>query len=166
VRSGDELVAAIAGRRAGEVVTVTVWRDGKFKDLKVTLGDRRELQKGESQEGDDESPAPKQDPGGDKAVNLEKTYGFTVEALTPANRHQFGIGNDVKGVVVTYVAPRSGAAEKGLQAGLVITAVGPRDVEGLQDFNQEAKKAGGKKPLLLLVKPPRGAGITLAIPPR
>jgi len=166
VRSGDELVAAIAGRRAGESVTVTVWRDGKSKDIKVTLGDRKELQKGEDAENEDEGSAPRQDGQDDKQVNLEKSYGFAVEALTPANRHQFGIANDVKGVVITSVATRSGAAEKGLTVGLVITAVGPKDVASLQEFNQEAKKAGGKKPLLLLVRPPRGAAVTLAIPPR
>ena len=166
VRSGDELVAAIAGRRAGEKVTITVWRDSKFKDLQVTLGDRRELQKGEDSDNEEDGPAPKQDDQNDKTVNLEKTYGFSVEALTPANRHQFGIANDVKGVVITFVATRSGAADKGLQAGLVITAVGPKDVENLQEFNQEVKKVGGKKPLLLLVRPPRGTGFTMAIPPR
>ncbi len=166
IRSGDELVAAIAGRRAGESVTVTVWRDGKSKDIKVVLGDRRELQKGDDAENEDEGSAPRPEGDSQKQLNLEKTYGFNVEALTPANRHQFGIPNDVKGVVITFVATRSGAAEKGLQAGLVITAVGPKDVDGLQEFNQEVKKAGGKKPLLLLVRPPRGTALTLAIPPR
>ncbi|BDU78571.1 Do family serine endopeptidase [Mesoterricola sediminis] len=166
IRSGDELVAAIAGRRAGESVTVTVWREGKFKDIKVVLGDRRDLQKGDADE-EESAPAPENDSkGGEKTLNLEKSYGFTVEALSPANRHQFGIPNDVKGVVVTYVATRSGAADKGLAPGLVITAVGPRDVEDLAQFNAEVKKAGGKKPLLLLVKAHRGGAITLAIPPR
>ncbi|HLO65720.1 MAG TPA: Do family serine endopeptidase [Holophaga sp.] len=166
IRSGDELVAAIAGRRAGETVTVTVWRENAFKDFKVVLGDRRELQKGDADE-EDSAPAPgKEAPGGEKSLNLEKTYGFTVEALTPANRHNFGIQKDVKGVVVTFVATRSGAAEKGLTPGLVITAVGPKDVEDLASFIAEVKKAGGKKPLLLLVRAHRGAGMTLAIPPR
>jgi len=166
VRNGDDLVAAIAGRRAGETVSVTVWRDNKTKEIKVTLGDRKELQKAEDQEGDEDNPAPKPETDNQKQLNLEKTYGFNVEALTPANRHQFGVPADVKGVVVTFVATRSGAAEKGLQAGVVITAVGPKDIEGIQDFNQEVKKAGGKKPLLLLVRPPRGQSLTVAIPPR
>ncbi len=166
VRSGDQLVAAIAGRRAGESVTVTVWRDGAFKDIKVTLGDRKELQKGEAQDGEEEDSAPRTDPDNPKQLNLEKSYGFTVEGLSAANRHQFGVPADVKGVVITFVAARSGAAEKGLQPGLVITAVGPKDVDGLQSFQAEVKKAGGKKPLLLLVRPPRGSAQTIAIPPR
>jgi len=167
VRSGDELVAAIAGRRAGESVTVTVWRDNKFKDLKVTLGDRRELQKDEDADDEDgAAPAPEGD--GQKQLNLEKSYGIKVEALTAANRHQFGIPADIKGVVLTYVAARSGAAEKELQVGMVITAVGQKNVESVQDFNLEVKKAGGKKPIILLIKGNRlpASGVTVAIPPR
>ena len=90
-----------------------------------------------------------------------------MEALTPASRHQFGIAGDWTGVVVTSVSPRSAAMDKGLRAGFVITAVGTRDIEGLQDFYQEVKKAGGRKPLLILVRAPRSdAQATLAIPPR
>ena len=165
VRSGDELVAAIAGRRAGESVTVTVWRNGKFLDLKVVLGDRRELQKGGDAEGEDEGSAPPRDSDGQKQVSLEKSYGFNVEALTPANRHQFGVPDDLKGVVVTFVAARSGAADKGLQVGLVITAVGFKDIDGVQDFNQEVAKAKGGA-LLLQVRGPRGQNGTLGIPHR
>jgi len=45
--------------------------------------------------------------------------------------------------------------------------VGTRDIEDLQDFYQEVKKAGGRKPILILVRAPRSdAQATLAIPPR
>jgi S1-C subfamily serine protease len=36
-RIGDELVAALERRKAGETVTITVWRDGEKRDVKVTL---------------------------------------------------------------------------------------------------------------------------------
>ena len=167
VKSGEELVAAVANRRAGEAVKVTVFREGKFKELAVVLGDRKDLQKGEAQEEEgDNGDGPQESPNDDKKANLEKTYGFNVEALTPANRHQFGVAADTKGVVVTLVATRSAAAEKGLRTGFIITAVGTRDIENLAAFNQEVKKAG-KKPLLLQVKVPgAGSQYTLAIPPR
>ena len=167
VRNGDELVAAISGRRSNETVKITVFREGKSKDLTVTLGDRKDISKAESQEGDEEEGQdPKDSSQEGKKINLEKAYGFTVEALTPANRHQYGIGNEVKGVVVTYVSSRSEAVDKGLQAGLVISAVGTKEIQGLQDFNQEVKKAGNK-PLLLLLRAPRSnAQMTVAIPHR
>jgi serine protease Do len=99
-------------------------------------------------------------------INLEKTYGFTVEALSPANRHQFGVADDRKGVIVTYVSPRSIAAEKGLTPGVVITAVGTKDTQNLAEFNAQVKKSTGKPLLLVLVSPQGNGQITMAIPPR
>jgi serine protease Do len=167
IRNGEDLVAAISGHRAGDAVKVTVFREGKTRELKAVLGDREKMMRAEDQEEDgNDDPAPKGGTQGGKTLNLEKTYGFTVEALTPANRRQFGLNGDLDGVVVTSVSPRSAAMDKGLRAGFVIVAVGTRDIEGLQDFYQEVKKAGGKKPILILVKAPRSdAQATLAIPP-
>ena len=166
VRNGDELIAAISSRRAGESVKITVWRDGKFKELQVSLGDRKDMSKDDNQENDDEADAPNTSKDDDKAMNLDKAYGFTVEALTPANRLQYNLGKDVKGVVITGVAPRSAAGEKGLQPGLVIQAVGTKDINNLQEFSQEVKKAG-KKPLILLVKVPRNnTPVTIGVPHR
>ena len=167
IKNGEDLVATISTRRAKETVKITVFRDGKSRDLTATLGDRKDISKSEGQEGDEEEgDAPKELPLDGKKLNLEKAYGFNVEALTPANRHQFGIGNEIKGVVVTYVSSRSVAMDKGLQVGLVITAVGTRDIDNLQAFHAEVKKAG-QKPLLLLLKAPRSpAQMTVAIPHR
>ena len=97
--------------------------------------------------------------------NVEDYTG--VPRYNPETGLNFGIGAGVKGVLVTSVAPRSVAMDKGLRAGFIVTAVGTRDIEGLQDFYQEVKKAGGRKPILILVRSPRGdAQATLAIPPR
>jgi serine protease Do len=168
IRNGGELVAAIAGHRAGETVRITVFREGKYKELKAVLGNRQTLLQAEGQEENGSGAEPPKGGGQDgRTVNLEKTYGFTVEALTPANRRQYGVSNDWSGVVVTSVSPRSPAMEKGLRAGFVITTVGTRDIEDPQDFYQEVRKLGGRKPLVILVRAPRSdAQATLAIPPR
>ena len=167
IRNGEELVAAISSHRAGDTVKVTVFRDGKSRELKAVLGDRQEMMKGEVEEEGSDEEAPKASPPDSKTVDLEKVYGFTVEALTPANRRQMGINAAWKGVLVTSVAPRSAAMDKGLRPGFIISAVGTRDIEGLQDFYLEIKKAGGRKPILILVRAPRSdAQATLAIPPR
>jgi len=167
IRNGEELVAAISSHRAGDTVKVTVFREGKTKEIKAVLGDRQEMMKAEAEDDSGDEETPKPNPQDGRTMDLEKAYGFTVEALTPANRRQAGIGAAVKGVLVTSVAPRSAAMDKGLRAGFVITAVGTRDIEGLPDFYQEVKKAGGRKPILIQVRSPRGdAQATLAIPPR
>jgi len=163
VLSPDDLVAAIAGHRSGEAVKLSLIRDGKAKEITVTLGDRKALEKADGEEEEDEA-APSSPEG--KDLNLEKDYGFTVAPLTAANRHQYGIAEDAKGVVVTYVSPRSKAVEKGLIPGILITAVGRKEIDGIQEFNAQAKKMTGK-PLLLGVKyPGRSVQTSLAIPPR
>jgi serine protease Do len=165
ILSPDDLVSAISSHRAGETVKLSIFRDGKTLDLPVTLGDRSEIKNTENGQ-EEETPAPKETAPDGKSVNLEKTYGFTVEALTPANRHQFGVAEDRKGVVVTYVSPRSAAAEKGMAAGFIITAVGTKEVQTPAEFNAQVKKYTGK-PLLLVLRSPRGNGqMTMAVPPR
>ena len=36
----DEVISAVNGKKPGDEITLTVWRDGQQKDLTVTLGDR------------------------------------------------------------------------------------------------------------------------------
>jgi serine protease Do len=167
ITNGEDLVGAISSHRAGDTVTVTVFREGKSRDLKAVLGDREKMMKAQAEPEFDDSEGPRNGSPEGKSVSLEQSYGFTVEALTLASRRQFGISGEWKGVVVTSVASRTVAQEKGLRPGFVISAVGTRDIESLQDFYQEVKKAGGRKPILILVRTPRSdAQATLAIPPR
>ncbi|HJW10113.1 MAG TPA: trypsin-like peptidase domain-containing protein [Holophagaceae bacterium] len=165
VRDPDELVNAVSARRAGETIKLGVLRDGKTLTLTATLGDRKNMKGQDDGEDQDQGgSAPKGTDEG-KSLNLEKGYGFNVEALTPANRYQFGIQEDVKGVVVTYVSPRSEAADR-LAPGWVVTAVGRQNVATVAEFNAQVRKATGK-PLLLLIQGPRGGqSATVAIPPR
>ncbi|MBK8571933.1 MAG: trypsin-like peptidase domain-containing protein [Geothrix sp.] len=160
VRSPDELVTAVSSRRAGETLKLTIWRDGKTLTLTATLGDRKAIEDqrrrdaGEEVEGD---TGPK--PQGDlKSLNLEKTYGFTVEAADPKNR--------LKGVVVTSVDPRSPAADRSLAPGMIITEVGRQPVNTLGEFNAAVKKAAGRTLLLFIQSPNGNQKLTLAIPPR
>lgn len=160
VTSPDELVAAVSGRRAGETIKLTVLRDGKTLTLMATLGDRKAIDDQRRRDsGEEPEDEPSQKPQGDlKSINLEKTYGFTVELADAKNR--------LKGVVVTTVDPRSPAAERGLAPGVIITEVGRQPVNNLAEFNAQVKKAGGR-PLLLFVQTPNGSQkVTLAIPPR
>lgn len=166
ITSPDDLVASISSRRTGDTVKMKVVRDGKSRELSIVLGDRKDMQPvNGAQEGEEPTPPSEETPDS-KKINLEKTYGFTVEALTPANRHQFGVAEDRQGVIVTYVSPRSVAADKGLAPGVVITAVSTKEIQNLTDFNAQVKRFAGK-PLLLVLRSPQGNGqITLAIPPR
>ncbi len=161
VRNQDDLVALVSSRRAGDRVVLTIIREGQRKEIPVVLGDRKAIQ--EEEEGPNEREGSKDTTKGE--VDLEKTYGFKVAPLTPATRHQYGLAEDRKGVVVISVITRSAAADK-LAVGNVISAVGTREIESLAQFNAEVKKASGK-PLILKIQPPQGpASATVAIPPR
>jgi len=160
IRSADELVTAVSSRRAGETLKLTIWRDGKSLTLTATLGDRKALEDQRRREaGEEPEDEPGQKPQGDvKSLNLEKTYGFTVESLDTKNR--------LKGVVVTTVDPRSPAADRGMATGMVITEVGRQPVNTLAEFNAQVKKAGGRTLLLFIQSPNGSQKLTLAIPPR
>jgi serine protease Do len=160
VRSPDELVTAVSSRRAGETIKLSIWRDGKTLHLTATLGDRKAI---DDQRRRDSGEEPEDEqvrkPQGDlKSLNLEKTYGFTVE---PAD-----IRNRLKGVVVTSVDPRSPAADRGMAPGMIITEVGRQPVNNLAEFNAQVKKAGGRTLLLYIQSSNGSQKVTLAVPPR
>jgi serine protease Do len=148
IKSPEDLVQAVASHRAGDGVRLSIFREGKSKDLTVVLGDRKDANADANGENTESQP----EKGNDKTskVDLLKSYGINVEALTPANRHQYGIPETAKGVVVTDVSVRSVAAEKNMRPGMLVVAVGTRSVSNLSEFNAEVKKANGK-PLLLQV---------------
>lgn len=165
INSPDELVAIISGRRAGDVVNLSVIREGKAKELPVTLGDRKDLQKadGNGEEEEKESSDSKESSAEGKKLNLEKLYGFDVAPLDPATRHQYGVPSDRKGVIITFVSPRAAAGDK-IAVGNVISAVGTKNVDNLQEFYTEVRKLKGKTLLLLVSSGNRQ--VTIAIPPR
>ncbi len=162
ISTPDDLIGQISSRHAGDVVKLDLIRGGKPMSLSVTLGDRKDLNAAakEEDEGRDSSDKDPKEAG----VNLMGTYGFSVDALTPATRALYQIAEDRKGVVITKVDPRSPGAEKGLQPGLVVLKVGTSSVSTIQEFNAAVKKSAGK-PLLLYVATHQGEGrFTLAIP--
>lgn len=164
VNSPEDLVSAISTRRAGDTVKLGIFRNGKYLTIPVVLGDRKAIEEG--QNGDSGSGRGSQSGHEGSGFDLNRTYGFTVGSLDPANRHQYGIASDRRGVVVVSVDPRSPAANRNLQVGLVITEVNGQEVRTVAEFDAAVQKAGGK-PLLLYVQAPQGSlRLTLAIPKR
>jgi serine protease Do len=130
VASPRELARLIAGYEPGKTVDVTVWRNGKNETVKLELGELP----GEQQASIDPQ-APAQQETGTLA-----DLGLTVTTA-----------DDGKGLVVTDVDPDSDAAERGIQAGDVITSVNSAAVNGADDVAkamQDAAKAGRKSVLV------------------
>jgi serine protease Do len=129
-----ELARIIGNTAPGKEVTITLWRDGKSQDVKLTLGELKPDQKQASlDQSQDENPG-----------DALKDFGLTVTK-----------SEDGKGIVVTDVEPGSAADDRGLQAGDVITAVNSTEVDSAGSFEKaisEAAKAGKKAVLVQVTR--------------
>ncbi len=138
------LVRQVGNTEVGKSVRVVVYRDGKTRTLKVTLG-RREVAEG---------AIPVAQPGKPDAPQEKSMKGLTVQPLDDELRAQLELDPGMAGLVVTKVDELSEAYEKGLRAGDVITEAGQQKVASIPDLEAriaEAREAG-RKSLLLLVR--------------
>jgi serine protease Do len=133
VKGPRELSRMIAAYAPGSKVDLTVWRNGKEKDVSVTLGklnDSKEL----ASSGEGAGKTELEDLGIDLATASQA-------------------GLDVEGVVVLNVDPAGAAADKGLSRGDVIAEVGGQKVETPADVQAALAKAekDGRKAVLMRV---------------
>lgn len=146
VASPKELARIIGGIAPGKAVDVTVWRDGKSETVKVDLGELPGAEKQAAAQSDDETPSQS-----DQLADLGLT-------IAPSD--------DGKGVVVTDVDPSSDAADRGLQAGDVITNVNSKPVAASGDIEkamEDAAKAGRKAVLVQVTREDASRFVTLPV---
>ena len=141
VKGPKELSQTIAAFEPEEKITVTVVRNGEEQEIDVTLGDLRQLD--ETQQA---SVEPEAAPEATEAQTLEG-LGLAVEE-----------NPDGDGVVVTEVGEDSPAAEKGLEKGDVIVAIGGKAVKEVADVESgiAAAKEQGRGAVLLKVQGQNG----------
>lgn len=128
-------------------VTLTYWRDGKERTAKVNIG---ELEKAEddgllAMRGDKQN-APS------KSTDID-IVGLSVAALTDMLRDEFGVSEEVDGVIITDISPDSLAHEKDLSIGDVIVEINQRQVSkpsDVSDMIEKAKKSKRSSVLLLV----------------
>jgi serine protease Do len=147
VKSGDALVAEIAGRKPGSKITLAFIRNGKKQETTVTVADRGKLFAGRL--GEDE------DAGGQSGPK-ETKFGITVRAITPeiADRLELTSG---QGVIVQDVKAGSFGDDVGVARGDVILEVNKQPVNSEAEFGriQSALKSG--QDVVFLVRQ-RGSG--------
>ncbi len=120
VKDATALSRMVAAENPSESAKLTVWRDGRSREITVKLG-----------EAPNESVASNR--GGGPGAQGPAAAGLTLQALTPQERARLGLPNDVEGVLVTGVAPDSPAADKGIRSGDVITRINRRPVTSVAD---------------------------------
>lgn len=117
IKSFAQLRAQIGTLREGEEVTVTVFRDGKYKDFTVKIGKNTDQQSISADNTKEISPA--------------------FEGATFENAKDGG-------VEITDIKKGSMAARFGLRVGDVITGVNREEVKNLSDLKKHLKKVKGK----------------------
>jgi len=112
VRKLRDLTRTIARLKVGASALLSVWRDGETLTIEAIVGKPLETE------------VAAQQPEG----NALEALGVRLRALNDATRHNFGVGEDVAGVVVTGLQRRSVAADRGIRPGDVIVSVGNKAV--------------------------------------
>jgi len=148
VEAMRDLPRVVAESPVGKAVDVIVIRKGEEQTVKVTLG---RLEDGEQQAASDESG---DDGNGvpDEVSTLE-VLGMTLAELTDEGRQEFGIAEDVEGVVITNVAQDSAAAEKRIEPGDVIVEIAQETVMTPQEVEERiaALRQDGRRNALLML---------------
>jgi len=136
-----KLVSVVAETEVGKAVRVVVIREGKSQTILVTLG-RLEDAELASVETEMSNSAE----GGE-------SEGLTLGALTPDNRAEFGVPEDVNGVLIVKVDESSASFDKGLRAGDVILEIGQQVVSRPGDVGDRiaASREAGRRSILFLI---------------
>jgi serine protease Do len=139
-----DLTRAVADTDPGERAEVVVWRDGE----EVTLG----VSVGTMPTEEQVAALPEAEEGGEAAQDMPQ-LGLGLARLDPQTRAEYGIADDVQGVVIARVEPNSAAARQGIRPGDVIVEAGQQAVDAPDDVAEAARKAAdeGKESLLVLL---------------
>jgi serine protease Do len=119
VDSSRTLSRAVASATPNTGAKVTVWRDGRNRELTVELGEAASETVASASRGG--------------AAQGQASLGLSLRPLADGERNALGLPSDVNGVVVADVAPGSPAAEKGIRPGDVITRVNQKPVSSVGD---------------------------------
>jgi S1-C subfamily serine protease len=152
IKTADEMINLIRDHKVGDEVTLKVLRDGKEREFKVTLADR----KPSSDDAEWSFNAPKgaktqvfkffSDESSDSYIGVELT------SLSDQLRAYFGVTGD-GGVLVSSVEKETPANKAGLKAGDVIIKADGNEVTDANDVREVvADKDKGAKVELTLVR--------------
>ncbi len=148
VEGADDLTSMVTNTNPDTTVTLSILRNGKPLNVKVTLAERPSNLGVRAGEG-----------RGASGTALE---GIQVQNLTPALRNQLGLSPNVQGVVIAQIDPNSPAAQARLQQGDVIESIDRHPVHNVNDFNKLAGEAKGQ---VLLRINRSGSGAYVVISP-
>jgi len=140
VKEMRSLPRIVAETEVGKPVEVIVWRDGKDKELTVSVGELKDNKKIVS--GKSEPPA--------KEMSIYE-LGLTLTVINDEVRRRFKLKKDTKGVVITKVDDKGPTFQKEIRPGDVIKEVSQQGVSTPADVKRRIADAikGDRKSILL-----------------
>jgi serine protease Do len=117
----------IRERKAGQTVTLAVWRGGKTQDIKVAL-----------------EAEPKTAAEAERYRHAQ--VGLTVREMVVSDRLSRDLAASETGVVVAYVTPASWASDAGLKPEDIVKKMQDQDTPTLADFRKVFEAEARKKP--------------------
>jgi serine protease Do len=152
VNQTNELQSYVASRSAGTTVDLTIYRDGKTLDRKVTLKPREEDKKVEPISNTDE------DNNSENKSNYSSAtfddIGLTVRNLTSQEKSDLKVNH---GIIITDVKPFSEAEDQHLAKSDVILEADKQSVDNVKDLKEILKDKKGSAILLKLQNSQRGS---------
>ncbi|UHD18169.1 Do family serine endopeptidase [Thiocapsa bogorovii] len=151
--SAKDLSKLVAGTKAGTPMTLRLMRDGKARDLTLTIG-----------------PMPQEDriaamPSEDAAESDRPRLGLYLSPLTPELRAERGLDADAAGVFVAQVEADSPADRAGVEAGSLISMVGTESVDTPDQVVAAVREAiDEKRDSLILRVEKDGRPLFIAVP--
>ncbi|MGW8312582.1 MAG: DegQ family serine endoprotease [Desulfuromonadales bacterium] len=131
----NDLPRLVAATPVDKSVNVTIFRDGKERTVKVTIG---KLLEGEQEVA-----------SGDRERGV--TAGITAANLTPELVKRFSLEGDA-GILITKIAPDSPAAKANLRVGDLIVETDGKTINTVEDFAKTVSKMPAGKVLRLLIQ--------------
>jgi len=150
VDEANALQSYVATKTAGTIVDLTIYRNGKELDRKITLKERAEDSKTESVSDNGESG---NNNGSKQTVVTLDEVGMSVSNLTQQDKTDFKIS---EGILINDVTQYGEAMNQGLQKGMVITEADRQPVKDISQFKKIVDSKKGSAVLLKIIRDKQG----------
>lgn len=140
VATDRDLQKEVLGKKIGQVVTLTAWRNGKTLQIPVTTADLSSFSETNHPAKEESKQQGAQEPA--------SVYGLQFKELTKDTADRLGL-KQTAGALVSEVTPGSSAAVSEIQPNDVVTEIDSKPVANAADARKLLQEHDSNKPILL-----------------